>query len=112
VIVDLLHADGQTGRQTDGGRDRHEEANSSFSKFCKRASEAKRNGRYHAPYVRMICTSQKPWNEKDITCTRHFWRVNKFFKKFGKEMYRNFVSWMHAEKSVRFWATERVQGDE
>jgi len=36
VGVELFHADGQTGRQTDRQKGRYEEANSNFSQFCKR----------------------------------------------------------------------------
>ena len=43
---ELFHADGQTGRQTDGWMDgrkyRHDEANSSFSQFCERIKKKKR----------------------------------------------------------------------
>jgi len=37
VRTKLFLADRQTDRQTNGQRDRHDEVNSSFSKFCKRA---------------------------------------------------------------------------
>jgi hypothetical protein len=38
VGAELFHADGQTdGGQTDRQTDKHDEASSSFSKFCERA---------------------------------------------------------------------------
>jgi len=49
VEADLFHVDGRTGR--------HNEANSSFSRFCERASNVTNLACFYWPYVTFILTA-------------------------------------------------------